>query len=66
MLRKLRCFGKAPGRADCLKQVYNHGNSLADGTDAILDALTSSPYTGERPAPSAPQTSLPKRSLSAA
>ncbi len=48
MLRKLRCFGKDPGRADCLKQVYNHGNSLADGADAILNALTSSPYTGER------------------
>ncbi len=48
MLCKLRCFGKAPGCADCLKQVYNHGNSLADGADAILNALSSSPYTGER------------------
>ncbi len=47
MLRKLRHFGNTPGRADCLKPVNNHANSLTDGADAALNVLTSFPYTGK-------------------
>ncbi len=54
----------APGCADCLKPVQNHANSLADGVNAALNVFTS--YLILANAPSAPQISVPKWSLSEA
>ncbi len=60
MLRELSRFGNAPGRADCLKPLLNHANSLADGVTPPLTYSRRQLILAN--APSAPQISLPSPS----